>query len=148
MPTRISAILIKESPTLGWKASKKKTAQENLIEVLERFTKIAEILRERNLPADEHLSLKENLKVALREVGISLGAVPILLKSATDKKAAKKSKELAEKSHVQLIRELLRLAQSETRLRNQSSDYGEAWPEVEADFFTKMSLYQMELNRR
>ena len=148
MATRIAPLLCKEIPSLKWKVKKSKSALDNLQEALAKVGVLIAKLESGKLPVPEQLATKETLKNALQEAGQSISGVRWLAKSSTQKWAAEKDKSLASKSDSTLLREFLRLARNEPKIRSRSHHYEEAWPEVEANYFLKVSLYRTELARR
>lgn len=148
MKTRIAPILCKEVPAISWHTNKKKSSLENLNVLLDGIQEMRESLESRSLPSSDHLALREKLKTTLSEAGIGLTCSKLLKKSLSSKWAKEKATALAQKNEVNLLRELLRLAQNEPKLRAKSHVYEEAWAEVEADYFAKMSIYRAELALR
>lgn len=148
MATRIAPILTKKCKAVKWEVSPKKSAVENLKDLLKKINGLADSVKRRELPVKEHIETKNRLKEALTESGQTLAGARLLADALNEKWADKKGEALEKKSEARLVRELWRLAQNEPKLRAKSQIYEEAWPDVEAGYFAKMSLYWMELARR
>lgn len=148
MATRLSPILTRSCAALKWKVSPKRSAIENLQDLLNKLETLVGTLRKGTLPVPKQLEEKARLREALNETSQTIPGATLLKKALSEKWAEEKSKSLEKKEEVHLLRELLKLAQNEPKLRTKSHNYEEAWPEVEANYFAKMSLYRIELARR
>jgi hypothetical protein len=148
MATRLAPIHTKGCKALGWQITAKKSSIESLRELLSSLETLISSLKSGTLPAKKHLEAKAKLKEALKECGQTIPGVAALKSALTEGWAEKKAKALEKKTEATLIREVLKLSQNEPKLRSKSQTYEEAWPEVEAHYFAKISLYKAELAKR
>lgn len=148
MNPRLAPILAKECKALKWNPKGKFSARIALLDLLAQIENLAEKLKENKLPTKKHLGTKELLKTATKEIGAGLTACLLIKDSLEEKWAVEKEAALKEKSDIQLLRELLKLAQNEPKVRAKSHQFEEAWVEIETRYFAKMSLYRTELARR
>lgn len=148
MNIRLAPILTRECDALSWKVNPKKSALENLQELLRKINSLAESLASRQLAPKDQIEGKARLRAALAETSQTIAGAALLWETLRGKWAQDKCKALEKKDEATLLRDLLRLSQNEPKLRAKSHTYEEAWPEVEARYFAKMSLYSAELAKR
>lgn len=148
MSHRISPLLIKESKELDWKINKKKSSLENLEELIGKILKETKSIKLQKIPATKERAKRKNLQLALEKMGTNLESILALKAVCSSPNATVLNKNLKKKETPELNREFLFLVKNIDNVRNNSADYQEAWREIEAEYFLKVSLYSTELLRR
>lgn len=148
MSHRITPILIKESKEFDWKISKKKSALENLSELLDKVSKEVRTVRAQKISVSKEQEKRAKLQKAVTKMGTNLESLLALKEVANSDNILKLNKELKKKTDAELSREFLFLVKNIEKLRNNSTAYEEAWREIESEYFLKVSLYNAEILRR
>ena len=148
MSHRITPILIKESKEFDWKISKKKSALENLSELLDKVSKEVRTVRAQKISVSKEQEKRAKLQKAVTKMGTNLESLLALKEVANSDNILKLNKELKKKTDAELSREFLFLVKNIEKLINNSTAYEEAWREIESEYFLKVSLYNAEILRR
>jgi hypothetical protein len=148
MSYRISPILSKESKTLDWKINKKKTCLENLEDLFSKVLKEVKAIKAQKISPLKEREKRKNLQEALSELGTNLESIMALHAVCGSQNTIKLSKILKKKESPELNREYLFLVKNVENVRKNSTNYEEAWREIEAEYFLKISLYNAEILRR
>jgi hypothetical protein len=148
MSHRLSPILAKESKELDWKINKKKSSLENLSELIEKILKEVKAIKAQKISIAKEKEKRKALKQALEKMGLNLESVIAIKEVLSSKLAEELNKSLKKKEAPELNREFLFLMKNIENVRKGSADYQEAWREIEAEYFLKVSLYNGEILRR
>lgn len=145
MSHRISPLIIKESKELNWRINRKKSPLENLEELIEKVLKEVKSIKTQKISPELERDKRKELQVALEKLGTNLESVLALREVCNSKSAIKLNKTLKKKNSPELNREFLFLIKNIENVRSNSTNYEEAWREIEAEYFLKVSLYSAEL---
>jgi hypothetical protein len=144
----IFPILKTSCKSLGWKLNKKQSAYENLECLLNKISRIEAKIRKGNLPIEEEKMYRNTLRSSMNELGQSLTSIRALKKSLTSKMTKALVDSLESKKTIGLWTELIANLKLSERVRKESVEFEEAYEEIEANHFAKISLYNMEIERR
>jgi hypothetical protein len=148
MSFRITPILSKECQSLGWKIVPSQGAGDNLRNLLNKIEKKCNRIKSRSLPIEKEKEIRSTLKKATEELGSSIASLLALNEVSKKEGAQKIEKVLSKKETAQVTREFLSLLKNSENVWAESANYAEAWREIEAEYFYKVSLYQAELYKR
>jgi len=144
----IFPILKTSCKSLGWKLNKKYTAAKNMELLLEKIEKLTSKIRKAELPVEENKKYRAKLQESMTELGQTLSSIQALSKALRSKQAEDLSKSLETKKTIALWTDLIANLKMSEKVRKQSLDFDEAWEEIEANHFAKITLYNMEIERR
>lgn len=148
MSHRITPLLIKESKELDWKINKAKSSLENLEDLINKILKEVKVIKAQKISPAKEGEKRRKLQLALDELGTNLESVLALKAVCSSENATKLNKVLRKKQSPELNREFLFLVKNIENVRKNSTNYQEAWREIEAEYFLKVSLYNTEIVRR
>ena len=147
MIPRINPILNDKITAINWKINQDKDARENLKDIISIIKEKIENIQGGKLKVEHHIKEKKELLKTLKETGQNLLSIAVLEKEITKRWTKELSKKLKTKTTPEILREFLKLKEKENNIRMESAEFDEAWVEIEAKYFLKMSLYQMELHK-
>jgi hypothetical protein len=148
MSLRLSPILINESKELDWKVNKKKSSLENINTLIKKILKEVDSIKAQKISISKEKQKRKNLEKALDKMGINLETIFALAEVCSKSNVLSLDQTLQKKETHDLNREFLFLVRNIENIRKKSSEYQEAWREIEAEYFLKVSLYNTELQRR
>jgi hypothetical protein len=144
----IFPILKTSCEALGWKLNKKLTASRNMELLLDKVSKIENKIKKGNLPIEEEKKLRNQLRESMGELGQSLSSINALKKVLKTQAIEQLVKSFEVKKTLSLWTDLIANLKMTERVRKESVEFDEAWEEIEANHFAKISLYNLEIERR
>jgi len=148
MAHHIQPILADKCLALDWEINTKKTQKENLDKLLNALKKSIDKVKGRKLSVKEEKEERALLKQGTKELDQNVASILALWKARKSTKMEKLSRTLSKSKTIDITRCLLHLLRNSDKIRENSANYAEAWREIEAEYFYKVSLYQAELHLR
>ena len=140
MLNAIRPILATEVPCLPWKLDPGTTPYENLLKLLTITKTIRTTIEDNTLPVEEHLELRACYKTLLAETAQSLESLEALENHIDSSQTQADAEKIQAESHLQANRTFLLLQTEAQQLRKQSTEFGAAWTEIEAQYQLKVTL--------
>jgi hypothetical protein len=148
MAHHIHPVLAQKCEAVGWEINPEKPQKESLDKLLTTLKKSINRVRGQKLTPKEEKEERALLKKATGELSQNVASILALAKAAKSAKMEKLARSLSKAKATELTRCLLHLQRNADKVRKGSADYNEAWREIEAEYFYKVSLYQAELHLR
>jgi hypothetical protein len=144
----IFPILVSKCESLNWKIRKDYTATKNLESLMKKVSRLESKIKTGSLPPQEEHKTRQTLSKAMFELGQSIPSLKTLEKCLRSESTTQLEKAFASKETPILWAEMLTNLKNSEKVRKSSIDYSEAWREIEGNHFVKISLYNIEIERR
>lgn len=144
----IFPLLVSKCETLGWKINKSSSASKNLDALINKVSRLEKKVRDGKLNSKDESHVRQTLIKAMNELGQTLSSLKSIAKSLESETSRDLEQSFKTKSTPTLWAEMLANLKNTEKIRKESTQFLEAWREIESNHFTKITLYNIEIERR